>query len=134
MSTLCFLGIKLLEAVKGQGLFFVELEFFVARVFLLLLGCRVGVWFVVDLVPKGGVRGVVVLFRVLVLMMVRVVVRKLRLIFGDVGATVETSSLWDRPATWSRSCCWECGGPERYRHRLGSGLPLGEYRCSAPQG
>ena len=44
-------------------------------------------------VPKGGVRSVVVVFGILVLLRVRVVVSRLRLVFGDVGATGEASGL-----------------------------------------
>ena len=90
MSTLCFLGIEILEAVKGRGLFFIELEVLVARVVILLPG-GVGVGFVLGgLVPEGRIRGVVVVFGILVLLGVRVVVHYLRLIFGDVGATGKT--------------------------------------------
>ena len=59
MSTLCFLGIEILEAVKGRGLFFIELEILVARLVFLLPG-RVGVCFVFgSFVPEGRVRSVV---------------------------------------------------------------------------
>ena len=44
-------------------------------------------------VPKGGVRSVVVVFGLLVLLRVRVVVSRVRLVFGDVGAAGEASGL-----------------------------------------
>ena len=38
MSTLGFLGIKILEAMEGRGLIFIELEILVARLLVLLPG------------------------------------------------------------------------------------------------
>ena len=86
VSTLGLFGIKLLEAIEGCGLIFVELEIFVARFFVLLPG-GVGVRIVLSF---GGVRSVVI---VLVLLGVRAVVSKLRLVFCDVGASCEASGL-----------------------------------------
>ena len=44
-------------------------------------------------VPKGGVRSVVVVLGVLVLLRARVVISRVRLVFGDVGAAGEASGL-----------------------------------------
>ena len=67
MSTLCFLGIEILEAIKGVASSSSSSKSLLARL-VILLPSRVGMCFALGgFVPEGGVRSVVVVLSILVL-------------------------------------------------------------------